>query len=272
MNRFRSIFPMLLCLGVASLLIVSPALSQEAGPKMRLAPGLSFEYFSRTVSWDPDPATNEDRYSSPMRSLLGLLHLDCKIQKGSQVGVLLGYGLSNFNGLVFRQLPFSIDYQAGNIGGFLVGADIDQNLITSGYFEMKAVAQFVIYLGSTKSFQVTTLNADGKLDAKPDDWMRVQIGPVFSYIGFEDFSPFLSVSYNKLWGKVTMAETIGDLKGSEEMKISSKSIVGISLGTRYEPSPSFSLRAEGTLLPFKKGANQGWGFDYGGSLHAVFSF
>jgi hypothetical protein len=272
MNRFRWIYPKLLCLGTAFLLIIRPAFSQEAAPKMRMAPGFSFEYFSRTVSWDPDPATNEDRYSSPIRSLLGLLHLDYEIQKGSLVGVLFGYSLTNFNGLVFRQIPFSVDYQAGGIGGFLVGADIDQNLITSGYFEMKAIAQFVIYLGSTKNLQVTTLNADGKLDAKPDDWMRAQIGPVFSYRGFEDFSPFLSVTYNKLWGKFTMTETIGDLKGSEEKKISSKSIVGVSLGTKYESSPNFSLRAEGTLLPYKKGTNQGWGLDYGGSLQATFSF
>jgi hypothetical protein len=237
-----------------------------------MAPGLSLEYFSRTISWDPDPATNEDRYSSPMNSLLGLLHLDYEIQKGSLVGVLFGYSLTDFNGLVFRQLPFSVDYQAGGIGGFLVGADIDQNLITSGNFEMKAIAQFVIYLGSTKNLQVTTLNAEGKLDAKPDDWMRAQIGPVFSYRGFEDFSPFLSVTYNKVWGKFTMTETIGDLKGSEEKKISSKSIVGVSLGTKYEASPKFSLKAEATLMPYKKGANQGWGLDYGGSLQATFSF
>jgi hypothetical protein len=272
MNRFRNLWLMFLGLGAASLLIVSSGLSQEAAPKMRMVPGLSFEYFSRTLGWDPDPTTSEDRYSSPIRSLLGLLHLDYEIQKGSLVGVLFGYSLTNFNGLVFRQIPFSIDYQAGSIGGFLVGAEIDQKFITSGYFEMKAMAQFVIYLGSTKNLQVTTLNTDGKLNAKPDDWMRAQIGPVFSYLGFEDFSPFLSVTYNKLWGKFTMTETIGDLKGSEEKKISAKSMVGISLGTRYESSPNFSLRAEGTLLPFKKGINKGWGFDYGGSLYATFSF
>jgi len=272
MNRFRGISSMLLCLGAAAFLIVSPASAQEPVPKIRMAPGLSFEFFSRTVSWDPDPATNEDRYSSPMNGLLGLLHLDYEIRKGSLVGVLFGYSLSDFNGLVFRQLPISFDYQAGNIGGFLVGAGIDQNLISAGYFEMKGIAQFVISLGSTKNLQVTTLNTEGKLDAKPDDWMRAQIGPVFSYKGFEYFSPFLSFTYNKLWGKFTMTETIGDLTGSEEKKVSSKSIVGISLGTMFEASPKFSLKAEATLMPYKKGVNQGWGLDYGGSLRATISF
>jgi hypothetical protein len=263
---------MLLCLGAAFFLVVPSALSQEAVPKMRMVPGLSFEYFSRTVGWDPDPTTQKDRYSSQVRSLVGLLHLDFEIQKGSLFGVLFGYSLTNFNGLIFRQIPFSVDYQAGSIGGFLVGADIGQNLISAGYFEMKAMAQFVIYLGSIKNLQVTTLNADGKLEAKPDHWMRAQIGPVFSYRGFENFSPFLSVTYNKLWGKVSMTETVGDLKGAEEKKISSKSVVGISVGTKYESSPIFSLRAEGTFLPFKKGTSQGWGLDFGGSLCAAFSF
>jgi hypothetical protein len=237
-----------------------------------MAPGLSFEYFSRTVSWDPDPTTNEDRYSSRLQSLLGLLHLDYEIRKGSLVGVLFGYSLTDFEGLVFRQIPFSVRYPAGRIGGFLVGADLGQNLITSGYFEMKAMAQFVIYFGSTKKLEVTTLNVDGTLDAKPDDWMRAQIGPVLSYRGFEYFSPFLSVTYDKLWGKFTVTETIGDLTGSEEKKVSSKSTVGISLGTMFEASPKFSLKAEATVMPYKKGANQGWGLDYGGSLRATISF
>jgi len=272
MNRFRRRFLLLLSVGAASFLIVSPAPSQQAVSKIPISPGLSFEYFSRTVSWDPDPATKEDRYSSRLQSLLGLLHLDYEIRNGSLVGVLFGYSLADFNGLIFRQLPFSIDYQAGSIGGVLVGADLGQDLISSGYVEIKAMAQFVIYLGSTKNLEVTTLNAEGSLAAKPDDWMRVQIGPVASYRGFEYFSPFLSVAYNKLWGKFTMTETIGDLKGSEEKKVSSKSIIGISLGTKFEPSPNFSLKAEGTLLPFKKGTNQGWGFDWGGALHATFSF
>lgn len=272
MNRFRRLFLLLLGVGAASILIVSPASAQETVSKIPFTPGLSFEYFSRTVSWDPDPTTNEDRYSSRLPSLLGLLHLDYQIRKGSLVGVLFGYSLTDFEGLVFRQIPISVRYQAGSIGGFLVGADLGQDLIRSGYFEMKAIAQFVIYFGSTKNLEITNLNTGGTLDAKPDYWLRAQIGPVLSYKGFEYFSPFLRVTYDKVWGKFSVIETIGDLKGSEEKKISSKSIIGFTLGTKYESSPNFSLKAEGTLLPFKKGTNLGWGFDYGGALHAIFSF
>ncbi len=272
MNRIRCNGLILLCLGAAVLLFNAPAFSQDARPALRMNSGFSFEYFSRTVDWDVDASINDSRSESPMKVLLGLLHLDYEIQKGTLVGVLVGYGLTDLNGLIFRQLPFSIDYQAGNIGGFLTGAEIDQHLFASDYFEMKALAQFVIYFGSTKNLQVTSLNIEGHLKAKPDDWMRVQIGPVFSYRGFEYFSPFLSLSYNKLWGKFTMAETIGDLKGSEEKKITSKNAFSISLGTLFEASPSFSLKAEGAIMPYHKGSGQGWGFDYGGRLKAIFVF
>jgi hypothetical protein len=272
MNRLHPTSLMMIGLLISGFFIPSPALAQEAGSKLHLSPGFSLEYFSRTISWDPDPKTKEDQYTSRLKALTGIFELGYELRKGSTVSLLAGYSLSDFNGLVFRQVPFSIDYEAGNIGGFLLGAEVHQGLIASGYFEMEALAQFVFYFGTTKNFEVTTLNTDGTLDAKPDYWMRAQIGPAFSYRGFEYFSPFLSVTFNKLWGKFSMTETIGDLTGTEEKKLSAKSVVGVSLGTVFETSSNFSLRAEGTLFPFHKGTGQGWGFDFGGSLKAVISF
>lgn len=272
MTRLGRMSLIILCLGVTILIVPSGAMSQETGARPRWLPGFGLEYFSRTISWDPDPDTHEDRYTSKLKALTGQFELGYEIRPGSTVSLLLGYSLSDWSGLIFRQVPFSLDYEAGGIGGFMGGAEIRQDLISFGYFEIKALAQFVMYFGMTKTYELTDLNTAGTVDARPDYWMRAQIGPVFSYRGFEYFSPFLSVSFNKLWGKFTMTETIGDLAGTEEKKISGKGVVGVALGTTFESSPNFRLTAEGTLIPFSKGANQGWGFDFGGSLKAVISF
>jgi len=272
MTRLGRISLIILCAWGTALILPAGALSQEIGPKPRWLPGLGLEYFSRTISWDPDPDTNQDQYTSKLKALTGQFELGCEIRPGTTVSLLIGYSLSDLSGLIFRQLPISIDYEAGSIGGFEWGAGFDQSLITFGYFEIKALAQFVMYFGPAKNFEVTDLNVDGKLEAQPNYWMRAQVGPSLVYRGFEYFSPFLSVAFNKLWGKFTVTETVGDLAGTEEKKISGKSVIGIALGTTFESSPNFSLTAQGTLLPFSRGANQGLGLDVGATLKAVISF
>jgi hypothetical protein len=264
-----------LVLGVAllglALAAPDPLRSQEEGISLRFKPAFHFEYFSRTIGWDADPISGEDLYSSKLQMPLGLFSLGIEFQEGFSIGLLAGYGFSNFNGLVFRQLPFSIDYEADSIGAFLIGAEINKTMLSSGFFEMGAVVRYVLYLGSTKNFTIDQLNENGTFDVK-GTWMRLQAGPIFYYRGYENLSPFLSVTFDKLWGTFTMNETIKDLIGSEKKKISGKGIFGISLGTIFEPSAYLSLKVEGTIIPFYKGSGLGWGVDYGASLRAALSF
>jgi len=235
----------------------------EPGPRMKL--GLGLEYFSRTLAWD------DDTRSSPMTAAFGSLRLDFEIQKGFTLAAFLGYGFSNFNGLVFRGLPFSLDYEAGAAGGFLGGIEAEKSLFSAGDFEIGIQAQYVFSLGSTKSLMITDLNQNGTAVGKAT-WMRVQAGPVVRYTGYQDLTPYLAITYNRLWGTYTMNETVQELTGAEEKKIAGAGSIGAAFGIVYEPFPNFSLKGEVAAIPYKKIAASGLGVDFGGSIKAIVSF
>jgi hypothetical protein len=264
MNRFR--YKSILAVLAAWALVPAGLQAQNDVPAgIHMKPGFNFEYLSRTLSWD------NDAYMSTLVMPTGYVSLDFEIVRGFTFGVIGGYTLSNFNGLVFRQLPFSLDYEAGAIGGFVLGAQMQKSLVSSGFWEITADAQFLASLGTTKLFTIDQLNTSGQFDAK-GTWMHVQVGPTVIYRGFELFSPFIGAAYDKLWGTFTVNETIGNLTGSEAKSVSSKGAVAVNIGTIYEPSPNFSLRIAGTFVPYSKGTGQGLGLDLGGTLRAVFSF
>jgi hypothetical protein len=240
------------------------AQGQAAAGGARVKASFQVEMSSRTLTWDED--TRSSRLFNPQ----GLVTLDYQVAPGFDLGLIVGYSLSNWNGLVFRSLPFSLDYQGGSINGLVVGAGLHKSLFVSGFWELETEARFTAYLGPMASFPVAGLGVEGQADLK-GSWMRVEAGPVLSFRGFELFSPFLGVFYDRIWGRMTLTEIIGDLEGTEEKKVAGAGAVAVTLGTVYEPSSAFRVKLGGTLIPFKK-IGGGLGLDYGGSVRAMLSF
>ena len=135
---------------------------------------------------------------------------------------------------------------------------------------LPGIMAWSFYFGGKKQLEVTNLNLPGGVDAR-GTWMRVQAGPVLRYFGSEDLSPFLSVFVDRVWGTYTVNETIFDLTGTEEKKISGKGFIRGSFGITYAPSAYFSLEAEVSALPYNKVLG-GLDFDYGASVVGIFSF
>jgi hypothetical protein len=250
-------------------LLFAPTLIRAQEQDVVFHPGLKMgfhvEVLSRTLVWD------EGVRSSRIIAPLAAFSVAYRIRPGLSLGVLAGYSLPDWNGLVFRGLPFSIDYEAGSIGGFLLGAEIEASLFKTGYWELTASAQFSASLGRTITLPIGGLAVAGELDAQ-GTWMRIQAGPALTYRGLELFSPFFSLSFDHFWGRFNMTETVEDLIGTERKTVSGAGNIAASFGTYFEPSPLFSLKIAGTLIPFKKIGSGGLGLDFGGSLRAVLSF
>jgi hypothetical protein len=251
----------LLCIGI---LLPRGLPAQETERAARLQPGFGIEYMSRTLVWD------EKTYSSPLNTGMALFRFGLELKKGPAFGLLAGYGLNSWNGLVFRQLPFSLDYQAGSIGSIFLGVDIEQRVLTTGDWEIALTARFLASIGSSKNWTLSDLFQPLQLDGRAD-WLQVQVGPSLTYRGFEAFSPFLSVSYDRLWGTFTLNENVQTLTGTEAKKIAGRGFINISAGLFYDPTPFFRLKATGSMIPYGK-LGGGLGFDLGASLRAVFSF
>jgi len=239
-------------------------LAQENNRTYTLQAGFGLEYFSRSLVWD------EKTKSSPLKAGFGLFRFGFELPGGAGFAVLAGYGVNNWNGLVFRQLPFSIDYQAGTIGSILLGTEIEAPVFKSGDWEIGASGRFLVSIGTTKEWTLEDLNQTGALDGRAD-WMKIQAGPTLTYRGFEAFSPYLAVFYDRMWGTFTLNETFEPLSGSEEKKITGQGVIGGSFGMIYDPTTSLRIRAEGSLLPYKK-LDGGLSFNVGGSLRVLLSF
>jgi hypothetical protein len=237
-------------------------LAQGGESRVPFRPGLGADVFTRTISWD------EDARESKLKTVLATVHGEVQLAEGFVVGLFAGYGLTNPNGLIFRGLPFSIDYEAGGIGAVLVGADLLKTLFRTGNFEIGLRAGYERSLAAKSSLEITSLNQAGTAEAK-SSWQRVTAGPLVRYLGYEKFSPFLALSFDKLWGEFSMTEAIFELKGSETKSVAGKGLVGISLGTDFEPSPGVRLKGEVTAIPYKKLAG-GLDVDYGIALRAIF--
>jgi opacity protein-like surface antigen len=252
-------------ISVALLAAASPAFSQvNSGSKRSgFSTGFSLGYLSRALEMNEETAEAAPKLTSLLASLI----LRYNFQPGFSLAVHLGYSSSTFDSLVFRRLPFSVDFssEAGGLGGILVGAEIEKSLLGEGAFGLGILGQFFASLGINKEWDLPGLAAKGSVKGKPD-WMKAAVGPVLSYRGWAGITPFLFPRYDYLWGTFELDQTVLDLKASEAKDIKSKSQFGIGLGADFDPSPSWRLRAEAAFHPY------GGGTDYSFVLQTIFTF
>lgn len=218
---------------------------------LRIKPGAHFEYFSRKVTWD------EKQHTSELKSYIFALNTEIEINEGFSISALVGYTLSNYDALIFRQLPFSVELDAGDIGGYIFGAEIRKSLFYAYDFEFGFYGQFVYHIGKKETWDIPGLSITGTVTGKPT-WMRASAGPYVKFTRLESFSPYLAVCYNNLWGQFEMQQTIQTLEGTEKKELQSKSLVDITLGSILNLSDYFFLKGEVHILPYSDGMDLGF--------------
>ncbi len=249
-----------LCLAGVILSLAAGGEAQTIGQsQVRVRVGAGAEYFDRLITWDAEA------HSSKLKALLFTFNLEIEPIQNLSFSLLAGYSLSNFNGLVFRRLPFSVDLEPGSQGALLIGGGVKEKLGLGPEFEIDLEAEFVTYLGTQRSWEITGLAEDGTLAGK-GNWYRIQAGPVLRYTGFMYFSPYLRVSFDKLWGTFHAEEEIGPLAGVEDKEFEGKSLFAVALGSLYEPANGIGIKGELFIQP------RSGGLDFGARGRAVLSF
>jgi len=245
-------------------LLLAASLGGQTPSRPKGQPGLKVgvgaEVLSRTILWD------EEASRSTLNSLLFCFQTEAEVRRGLALTVQAGYALSNFNGLIFRALPFSVEYQDGAKGGIFLGCGLRARLVPSQTFELEVEAAWDIGLGFSNTWPVEGLAVDGTIEGK-STWTRLSAGPVLWYKGLAYYVyPYLKVQYNRLWGSFRLTETIETLEGMEDKKITGSGPVSISLGVLSEMTEAVGLRAEVTFIPRRGGV------DLGAAGRLVFSF
>ncbi|MBN2198768.1 MAG: hypothetical protein JW747_02860 [Candidatus Aminicenantes bacterium] len=245
----------------ALFLFLSAPLAAQQGPEgLSVKAGVGMEYLNRTVSWD------ENAFTSGLKGILLAFQAEVEARPGLSACFQAGYALSDFGGLVFRGLPFSVEYQAGATGGLLLGAGIKARASASPSFDIEIAASFDACFGFPGEWALEGLAVEGSLDGR-SSWMRIAAGPVVWYKGLSYYVyPFVRVQYTALWGSFRMTETVASLGGTEKKAVSGRGLVAVSLGALSEITEAIGLKAEVTAIP------RSGGLDIGASGRVVFSF
>jgi hypothetical protein len=236
----RKTFAIAVVLSLAAAASPSPSSARSGPGRWSFGPGA--EYFLRTIEWD----------GAARASQIGLLaatfQAEYVVEQGLIVSAVAGYASSSLDGIVFRKLPFSLEWQAGGMTGTLLGAGMTKTLLSPGDFEIGAEVRFVVFWGREKSKEIEGLNDQGTVRAEPR-WMSAAAGPFIRYRAWAPFVPYIIVYYNNLWGQLRMEETLSRLGGSETKKVAARERFGAVAGLRIGPLSSLSFAAEVDLLP-----------------------
>ena len=251
----------LLILVFLSGLIFSQDPEQSLLSDIKINSGIGLYYFSRTVRAEDEDTT------SRIKCLFLTLNTEFKINDGFSITAILGYSISNFDSMTFRYIPVSLELDVGSIGGLLGGLDLNKNILRLRNFEMDIYGRIYYSMGVKQTWDIPGLSVEGTAEGKPS-LLIVQVGPVFTYTGFAYFLPYVNISYNKLWGKFKMDETIQDLTGSEEKSLKSRSDLSLSIGCIYKISRNLTVKAEGILMPHSDFKNS----DFGTMLRLIYAF
>ena len=243
-----------------SLILVSASEAQfrEDPPSqgMSIKPGIGFEAFSRTITWD------DGETESKLKSNIFTLNAKFDMEYGFSFSLFLGYAFSSYNAMIFRELPVSVELDIGRIQGFIFGGEIKKDLLSIESLDVGAQAQFAYYLGKREEWDIPGLAVEGTVSGKPR-WMRVTIGPLLTYRGLNSIHPYIYLAYNKFWGTFKMDQTIEDLKGNEEKKIKGKDEFSFSLGAIYELIKALQIRVEANFMS---------NLDLGATIRIMYTF
>ncbi|MGQ9470626.1 MAG: hypothetical protein ACUVR0_02925 [Candidatus Aminicenantales bacterium] len=219
--------------------------------------GLEGELFKRDIT------SGENGSVSPLNSYFTTLRLELE-SGGFALSLFGGFASSNFNTLVFRGLPFSIEFEGGGLSGLIFGAELSKVFLLNS-LGVGGEARFISYTGNEKKWGIPELAVEGELKSKPI-WQQISVGPVLVYNRYENFIPFATIQYNRLSGEFSLRQLIENLTGEEKKKIKGKGALSFSLGANFLFSSRFGIRGEASILPHE-GAT-----DWSLNVRALFAF
>ncbi len=223
--------------------------------------GLRVDYFSQLVSWD----NLGEKSASDLNSALAAAVLEFRVGRDSSASLFAGYCSSDISGLMFRGLPFSIDYEAGATGGLALGADFDFSLTPGSRVRVSVRGEVTGGLGQSKKWNIPGLAVTGSLEGKTT-WLRARVGPMLAFGGEGRVRPYVFPFFHYIWGNLEMRESVQSLSGKETKDIRSQSYFGVAAGLDIPLSPGVKLKAEAGVYPGSGSAG------YSASVATMFSF
>ena len=238
----------LVALGIGLVLAtVSPSTAAEPKPRS-LTAGVVFDHFSSTVVWEGDTE------ASRVRSSLVSARAGFDLGRDVTLSLTAGLSLSDFNALVFRDLPISLEFGSAALKGLALGAELEAVLINFGDFEIGAAGRFVSSFGLARTWPLEDFAVPGEAKGK-GNWMEASAGPRLAYRLSRGFVPYLEVAARWLRVDFQMDETLDDLQGTEKKRVPGDFSFSVSLGGDIRLAERLMVRAKAGIIPFAGGVD-----------------
>jgi len=229
-------------LGLWAAAALGAGAAAAAEPNVKsIAVGLTYENLPRTAAWRGDAA------SSRIRGQLIAARVDLSLVKGAVLSFSAGAVLTGFRGLTFSGLPISLEYEAAPLLGLAFGAEVVAPLAKFPDFEISGTGRLVYSFGMSKTWPLEGFQVEGRATGR-SSWLEAAAGPRLTYRKLKRAAPYIEVQARWLLAAFKMAETLGDLGGSEAKHASDVS-VSAALGADVALTGRLSLRAKAGILP-----------------------
>ena len=206
--------------------------------------GIEGGFAAKSVRWDK--GTDESTIGTRRLGLAA----DVAFANGLGLSLFAGWGSSDPEDAVFRNLPISLEYAAGAMKGLAFGAAVRKTLITFGDLETGARASYVIFTGTSKTWPIGGFAVEGDARGRPK-WSEFEIGPTVAYKAFTRLTPYLGLSLSWFRGDFRMTESLGELGGEQVRKFAQKGLLRIALGASFDLGRGFFIDGEAGAVPAK---------------------
>lgn len=209
---------------------------------IRIRAGGGFEYMARTVAWD------DGEEESTLKNMLFTFRPAVEINRRISLGGIIGYTLSDFDLVSYSELPLTLEVNLGNIGGLVLGGELEAALLEVNNFEIGVRGEYVTYIGKEETMEIPLPSVDGEATTKPE-WTRIHAGIQFTYIPYASFYPYLRLAYDSLQGSFAVNQTILDLTGDQTRDLKAKGKFNAALGLFYDLMDRLEFRGEVQVIP-----------------------
>ncbi len=241
--RSRKIIPLLIVGAALSFQPARPA-AAEVGPGFTT--GLVIEFLGRTLAWEGEEAPS--RMTGPALSV----RQDIRIDEGLAFSLSAGFALSDFDELVFRGLPISLEYGSGAMPGLVLGAGVRSRFLRIGDIAIGGAGRMAAVWGLAKKWPMEGFAVPGDSTGRLS-WAEGSVGPYLSLDRSGKFVPTLEISARWLWARLKMDQNLGELTGTETKKVAADPAAAVTVGGEYRLSGASALRVRGGVL-FRRGA------------------
>lgn len=209
----------------------------------KLAAGLAYDHFSRTVVW----SGGED--ASKLLSHAFGVQAEIGLSSGFVFSLAAGVSFSDPSGLTFGALPISLEYGGAPMGGLSLAAEAAAPVKKIGAFEIRAAGRIVYSSGIPRSWALEGFAVEGKATGR-QDWIELSAGPRLAYLALgPGVVPFVEVSARLLWAGFRMTEALGELAGEETRRVRGDLALALALGADIRVSGHITAKAKAGIAP-----------------------